>query len=213
MNYELRIKNKTTFNFQFSIFRSNGGFTIIETLVAVSILVLAVTGPLSLAAKGLAYSQYAKDEITAFYLANEALDTVRNIRDSNLRSNKEWLELPGTSSGMSDSLLSRCSSSCYFDVWKDPFDIKSNFWDDTDTKVKVCSVGTKEYFGHRFGWDGLDECKDPTNISETIFSRKIRITQITPDEIKVDVLVSWLAKNDLPRSVVLSENLFKLGTL
>lgn len=57
------------------------GFTLIETLVAISILLIALTGPLTIAAKGLNTAYYARDQITAFYLAQEGIEYLRNIRD------------------------------------------------------------------------------------------------------------------------------------
>ena len=61
----------------------NYGFTLVETLVAVSVLVVAVAAPMTLAAKSLLTAFYAKDQITASYLAQEAIELVRNQRDQN----------------------------------------------------------------------------------------------------------------------------------
>lgn len=55
----------------------------VEAMVAISILSLAVTGPLLIAQKGVGSAIYARDQITAFYLAQEAVEYVRNVRDSN----------------------------------------------------------------------------------------------------------------------------------
>lgn len=59
-----------------------GGFTLIETLVAITILLIALAGPLTIAAKGLSTAYYARDQITAFYLAQEGIEYLRNIRDA-----------------------------------------------------------------------------------------------------------------------------------
>lgn len=59
------------------------GFTIIETLVAISILVLAITGPLAIVAQALRSSYFSRDQMTAFYLAQEAIEYIRNVRDEN----------------------------------------------------------------------------------------------------------------------------------
>ena len=59
------------------------GFTIIETIVAIAILTIAMVAPLSLAQRGLNASVYARDQITAFYLAQEAIEYARNVRDNN----------------------------------------------------------------------------------------------------------------------------------
>lgn len=59
-----------------------GGFTILETLVAISILILALTGPLTIVAQALRSSYYARDQVTAYYLAQEAVEFLRNKRDN-----------------------------------------------------------------------------------------------------------------------------------
>ncbi|MES2087854.1 MAG: prepilin-type N-terminal cleavage/methylation domain-containing protein [Patescibacteria group bacterium] len=63
--------------------KRNAGFTIIETIVAIAILAVAVVAPLSLAQRSLNADIYARDQVTAFYLAQEAVEYVRNIRDGN----------------------------------------------------------------------------------------------------------------------------------
>lgn len=62
------------------------GFTLIETFVAVSILAIAVIGPLSLLSRAIADSNYARDQITAYYLAQEGIELVISKRDQNVNS-------------------------------------------------------------------------------------------------------------------------------
>lgn len=54
-----------------------------ETLVAVLVLSLSLTGPLVIAQKGLQTALIAKDQITAFDLAQDAIEYVRFGRDTN----------------------------------------------------------------------------------------------------------------------------------
>lgn len=61
----------------------NRGFTLMETLIAIAVLSLAITGPMVIAQKGIGSAIYARDEVTAFYLAQEAVEYIRNIRDTN----------------------------------------------------------------------------------------------------------------------------------
>lgn len=58
-------------------------FTIIETLVAISILTVAIAGPLTIAQRSLQSALFARDQITALYLAQEGIDLARAYRDRN----------------------------------------------------------------------------------------------------------------------------------
>lgn len=69
----------------------NRGFTLIEMLVAVLLLTTALAGPLTIASKGLTASIVAKDQITAFFLAQDAVEYVRAKRDSNKLAGNSWL--------------------------------------------------------------------------------------------------------------------------
>jgi prepilin-type N-terminal cleavage/methylation domain-containing protein len=64
-------------------FKNKKGFTLVETLVAISILMLAILGPLSIASTGLQNVYFARDQITAYYLAQEGIEYAREIRDDN----------------------------------------------------------------------------------------------------------------------------------
>lgn len=71
--------------------RNDRGFTLVESMVAISILSLAVTAPLLIAQKGIGSAIYSRDQITAFYLAQEAVEYVRNVRDTNRITGQWWL--------------------------------------------------------------------------------------------------------------------------
>ncbi len=56
-------------------------FTLIETMVAVTILTLAVAGPLVTASRAIVAAQIARSQLTANYLAQEGIEYVRAMRD------------------------------------------------------------------------------------------------------------------------------------
>lgn len=62
--------------------KSGGGFTLIETLIAVTILTLAVTGPLVTANRSIVAARVSRDQLTASYLAQEGIEYVRAMRDN-----------------------------------------------------------------------------------------------------------------------------------
>ncbi len=57
------------------------GFTLVETLVAVSILLIAIVGPMTIAQKGIQNAYFATEQVTAVFLAQEAIEAVRELRD------------------------------------------------------------------------------------------------------------------------------------
>lgn len=59
------------------------GFSLIETLVAIMLLITAVSGVLTVASKSLYLTSVAREQLTAFYLAQEPIENIRNVRDSN----------------------------------------------------------------------------------------------------------------------------------
>ncbi|MBI4086787.1 prepilin-type N-terminal cleavage/methylation domain-containing protein [Candidatus Kaiserbacteria bacterium] len=73
-----------------------GGFSLIEALVAISILLVAIAGPMTIAARGLQTAFYAREQVTGFSLAQEGVELVRAWRDGNALLGAPWLAgLPG----------------------------------------------------------------------------------------------------------------------
>jgi len=70
------------------------GFTLIETLVAIFILVIAITGPMSAASNSLKASFLARDQVVAFYLAQDAVEAIKNLRDDQALGGDDWREIP-----------------------------------------------------------------------------------------------------------------------
>ena len=66
-----------------TITKSKAGFTVVESLVAITLLLLSIAGPMTLVVQGLRSAYYSSTQMTAFYLAQDAIEYVRNIRDTN----------------------------------------------------------------------------------------------------------------------------------
>lgn len=64
------------------VMKSGKGFTLIEALIAVTILTLAVAGPLFTASRAIVAAQLSRDQLTASYLAQEGIEYVRAKRDN-----------------------------------------------------------------------------------------------------------------------------------
>ncbi|MDO8594703.1 MAG: prepilin-type N-terminal cleavage/methylation domain-containing protein [bacterium] len=211
MNTELRIKEDGRKRSIFSRFLLNSyviipnsslrGFTIIETLVAIAVLLLAITAPLTIAERGLASAESARQEITAFYLAQEAVEYIRNLRDTNaingLGGTSDWLEnldfcfdaeegcgVDPTANGTTEPQIIECET--------DPNDCLLYQYK-TGTNDKLLGL-----FGHRTtsGWEKAQ------------YTRKVFVKEIEAGkEAKVRVTISWVAGALGSRTITVGENL------
>ena len=57
------------------------GFTLVEALVAISILMIAIVSPMTIAQNGLSSAMYAREEMVGQFLAQDALEYIKNTRD------------------------------------------------------------------------------------------------------------------------------------
>lgn len=68
----------------------NRGFTLIETIVAIFLLTVGVVGSFSLMQRVTSFASITASQFTATYLAQEGIETIRNIRDSNYLKRQVW---------------------------------------------------------------------------------------------------------------------------
>ena len=62
--------------------QKNKAFTLVETLVAISIFTVSILGLISIFASGISNTGYAKKKMVASYLAQEGIEYARNMRDN-----------------------------------------------------------------------------------------------------------------------------------
>ena len=72
-------------------FRQNmAGFTLLETIVAVGVIMVGLVAVLVLINSSLSYVSLIKDRLIAANLNSEGLEVARNIRDNNWLQNQAW---------------------------------------------------------------------------------------------------------------------------
>lgn len=69
---------------------SASGFTLLETIVALTVIVAAMAGPITLATRGIFNAKFAKNKMVAANLAQEGLEIVRKFRDDNILARRAW---------------------------------------------------------------------------------------------------------------------------
>jgi len=66
------------------------GFTLMEAIVAIFLLTVGIVGVLSLVTQTISSATFSKDKLIAAYLAQEGVEIVRNIRDTNWLQEWSW---------------------------------------------------------------------------------------------------------------------------
>ena len=78
-------------------FKNKRGFTLLEVLVAVSVLVIGSVAAFSTISATIRSVTFAKDKLIASFLAQEGIEIVKNIRNTNWIRGNPWNQ--GLSSG------------------------------------------------------------------------------------------------------------------
>lgn len=68
----------------------NKGFTLLELLVSIVVISVGVLGAYSVAQKIFSLTFTSTNRLTAAYLAQEGIETVRNARDTNWIGGNDW---------------------------------------------------------------------------------------------------------------------------
>jgi len=71
---------------------NNKSFTILEVILAIFILTVAVFASFSLIQQTVVGVSLNQSKLIAYYLSQEGVENIRNIRDTNWLQGKDWLE-------------------------------------------------------------------------------------------------------------------------
>ena len=66
------------------------GFTLLETIVAVGVIIIGLVSTLTLITNALFYVSNIQDRLVAVNLVEESIEVARNIRDNNWLQNLSW---------------------------------------------------------------------------------------------------------------------------
>ena len=181
--------------------KSNQGFTLVESLVSILILLLVVVGPMTIAAKGLQNSYFASEQITAVFLAQEAMESIQKLR---LDSALEVSTNGGTGSTW-DWFNSDIDASC---KTADGCDV--NMIDPANVSFVDCPAGGCRLKTRPDSSSANIEYGDvPSWTDDSIYTRSIVVTDEGGDQASVTVTVKW--NTNLfsgPREVVLQGWIF-----
>lgn len=161
------------------------GFTLVETLVAITILMIAIVGPFYSLQQAITASQVSRDNLIASSLAQEGVEYVYFIRNSNYLAGRAW-----------DAGLSSCQGS------------RGCMVDPTQNTISQCATGSWPAGGCaalRLSPTGL--YTQSGSYPTTRFTRKVEVQTVSATQMKVVVTVLW-STNRANYSIVLTEDLY-----
>lgn len=182
--------------------KNKKGFTLVETMVAITVLLVAVVGPMSYIGHSVSQIYYSRDQIIALNLAMEGIEGVRQIRDSNLL--QRWID------GTKGAGYSPPSNPKYHDnIYGSPSCHAQDCIIEMSSVPPVLSVcsgvcagvlnqDASGFFTHNTG-------------TPTKFTRLLRVNTVNSGEFQITSTVTWKTGRGATKTVALSENLFAIN--
>jgi len=176
--------------------RTTQGFTLVETLVAITVIMIALIGPFYGLQHAISYSEASRDTLIAESLAQEGMEFVYSVRDDNylddLQSpgDRTWLaSLDGTQGG------TNTHANCY--------NANGCMVDPTQETVEACTSDGCTWL--RLSDTGL--YTQDTSYNPTPFTRTVKLTKVTDTQTNVTVTVTW-STNRIPYSTSVTDSLY-----
>ncbi len=159
------------------------GFTLVETLVAISILMIAIIGPYYSIQQAIMASYVARDQLIASSLAEEGAEYIYFLRDSNYLGGRSWLY------GLDSCMASQHPYGCTVD----PAAAAINYCSSAGcAPLKLTAAGLYTQSG--------------TGVT-TRFTRTLKIEQVSSTQVQVLVTVTWMTGHN-NHTITVTENLY-----
>lgn len=171
----------------------NKGFSLVEVLVAITLLLVVIVGPMQLLKQTSNSTLYASEQVVAYYLAQEGLELVHKQRDDLLLEYFDELFEGSTSfspmAEMSDNTANGVLNECYLE---DGCGVSID--NSGQLSVTSCSGDSCRLYLHDTGRSQYRHGSGSGSV-QSPYSRRITIEPLpnstSIDEFKVTSIVEW----------------------
>lgn len=154
------------------------GFSLVETLVAITILLIAVLAPMRIASQSIKSAGFAREQLTAVFLAQEGIEMIVRARDADaLNGGSTW--------SWYTSLLAACKNSgqgCSYNPTNGAF-------------VSCATIATcRLYLDTTGGTSGVYYTHTQGALPASPYTRVVKVLQgetLGVNEVNVQSVVSW----------------------
>ena len=183
------------------------GFTLIETLVAIAIMMVAIAGPLVVVSKALIAANISKNQMVASYLAQDAIEEIRSLRDNALIDStvgwNNWLV------GTYAYPIITCTASSTCGIQTVPQLVSPTEGTIFSCKSSACTLFTDKVYGY-YTTQLINNNVSPFTRSFTVVPYNITVGGAsTTDAVLVTVTVGWM-EGTTPDSVVYQDVLYNV---
>lgn len=155
--------------------RERGGFTLLETIVALALIVSAMAGPFTLATRGVFAAKFSRSKVVALNLGQEGIELIRHMREGNVLGGFDWRGL----SGPCPARCMRLSDGAY----------QPDVYTAAAGSTPPLSTGSPMRFDDSAG------LYSQVSGTATPFTRVVSIATPAADQMRVTATVTWTESN------------------
>lgn len=188
--------------------QKNSGFTIVETLISITLFSIAITGVITVAAKGGVNSIALKNRVIATYLADEGIELMRGMRDTEVLGNT--LPYTGWLRFVTDAVAKCGTNPCDIDGANSAHPSSTLFpqFDNFVTSGAVAVTGITGtyfplYYDNTTGFYGDSFVPN----GKTPFHRALKVISLPPNELQITSTVVW-KEGASTQSITQTESIF-----
>lgn len=200
----------------YTVTKTGKGYSLVEVLIAISILMIAIVGPLTIAAKSIQTAQYARQQTTAFFLAQEGITIINIIRNENALqaynngTTNPWAWASGVTVPPPFTLAASCFTLTGCGIDFSDSTLLSNDVTCNSLATNPCIIKLRPVTGN----PNVTSLYTHVNAGSTPtpYSRIIRLTRPGTNEVMVEVEVRWNTRylGGTTQSVILRTSLFNI---
>ena len=202
------------------LYKHNIGFTLVETLVAIALLLAVLVGPITLIAQSLFSTSFSRNNLIANNLAQEGIELIRAVRDNNILcvtrgGTMAWDDNPN---GPPPKLLGHyeldptqsMNLTCGTDLISTPRPVRRNPASTCNTPILVNNDGEYNYLvGTPTGFTRCVQVCSPPNSAPCSAVADTAVPAIPfNDQMEIISIVSWIERG-AAKSVTLTDRLYR----
>ncbi len=180
--------------------KQQSGFTLVETLVSLTILLLVIIGPMTISSSTAKSTTYASEQVLAFFLAQEGSELAQKARDDLLLSNglfgsSAWSDFTDTSAS-GDMFPCFNASGCGLEINTDLVGSLSTTNCSTVTNCRINVDLSPGVSRSRYTYS------TGASITASPFTRVIKLTPVSSNQVQVVSEVTWRTGNQITEQSV-----------